>query len=289
VAVDTVPAILPELPPPKRLAGRRICLDPGHDWYWVIGASARDRAGAVPVHPTEGIPLTENVLNLVVAYRLAGLLEAEGASVCVTRNLDGFLQVEPYDYTGDGIVRPGGVAEEDVGERVQPRIDWANQFGAEILLSIHFNGSENPARSGTEAYYSDLSARADESFRLGASVLDRLLAALRAAGYEPTDRGVASDRYTQRTPAQRARLLAHNDATIRSHGVDPADCPQCDGLLPLGANPVSLHLGNYTAALIEVEYMTNPDVVEQLLLRPDVVDLVARGLADGILAYYGAT
>jgi hypothetical protein len=33
--------------------------------------------------------------------------------------------------------------------------------------------------------------------------------------------------------------------------------------------------------------MTNPDVVERLLLRPDVVDVVSRGLAQGILAFYG--
>jgi hypothetical protein len=41
------------------------------------------------------------------------------------------------------------------------------------------------------------------------------------------------------------------------------------------------------AALAEVEYMTNPDVVERLLLRPDVVDVAARGLALGIFAFYG--
>jgi N-acetylmuramoyl-L-alanine amidase len=238
------------------------------------------------VHPTEGIPLYEHVLNLIVAYRLAPLLEAEGAEVCVTRKPDGDLQIQPYDYTGDGLVRPGGVAEEDIGERVQPRIDWANAFGAELLLSIHFNGSDDPSASGTEVYLPDASPRLEDARRLGEAVMDSLIAGLADAGYVGHSRGVR-DQYPARSPEVRALLLNHYDAIIRSHGVDPADCPQCDGLLPLGNNPLALHLGNYVAALVEVEYMTNPDVVEALLLRPDVVDIVARSLARGILAYYG--
>jgi N-acetylmuramoyl-L-alanine amidase len=274
-------------PAPGRLAGRRICLDPGHEAYWIIGSAARDRTGAVPVHPTEQIPLLEHELNLKVAYRLAGVLEAEGAEVCVTRRADGPLQIAPYDYTGDGIVRPDAVSEVDVGERVQPRIDWANQFGAEMLLSIHFNGSEDSTRSGTEVYYSDTSPRAAESIRLGEAVMRSVLAELASVGYAGLDRGVAHDRYVRDSREVRSQLIGHYDAIIRSHGVDPANCPQCDGLLPLGNNPFSLHLGMYVAALAEVEYMTNPDVVERLLLRPDVVDVVSRGLAQGIFAFYG--
>ena len=279
---------LEDPPAPGRLTGRRICLDPGHESYWIIGTSARDRSGGIPEHPTEGIPLHEHLLNLKVAYRLATLLEAEGAAVCVTRTPDGDLQIQPYDYTGDGLVRPGGVAEEDVGERVQPRIDWANAFGAELLLSIHFNGNDDPSVSGTEVYLPDASPRLEKARRLGEAIMDAVIADLTAAGHSARSRGIM-DRYAARPPELRARLLRHYDAIIRSHGVDPADCPQCDGLLPLGNNPFALHLGNYVAALVEVEYMTNPDVVESLLLRPDVVDIVARALARGILAYYGYT
>jgi N-acetylmuramoyl-L-alanine amidase len=273
---------------PGRLAGRRICLDPGHEAYWIIGTAARDRNGAIPVHATEQIPLLEHALNLRVAYRLAGLLEAEGADVCVTRKPDGPLQIEPYDYTGDGLVRPDGVSKVDVGERVQPRIDWANRFGAQILLSIHFNGSEDSSVSGTEVYYSDTSPRAAEAVRLGSAVMSSLLTELASVGYAGQNRGVAHDRYERDPLDVRAELKQHYAAIIRSHRVDPDNCPQCDGLLPLGNNPFSLHLGAYTAALVEVEYMTNPAVVEQLLLRAGVVDVVSRGLANGILAFYGA-
>jgi N-acetylmuramoyl-L-alanine amidase len=241
----------------------------------------------VPTHPTEQIPLLEHLLNLKVAYRLAGLLETEGADVCVTRKVDGSLQIEPYDYTGDGQVRPDSVTKLDVGERVQPRIDWANQFGAEILLSIHFNGSVDSSLTGTEVYYSDTSPRAADASRLGSAVMSSLLAELASVGYAGHSRGVGSDRYPRDPQEVRAQLTRHYAAIIRSHGIEPDDCPQCDGLIPLGNNPFSLHLGTYTAALVEVEYMTNPDVVERLLLRPDVVDVVSRGLASGILAFYG--
>jgi N-acetylmuramoyl-L-alanine amidase len=281
------PATNSHPPAQGRLAGRRICLDPGHESYWIIGTAARDRNGAVPTHPTEQIPLLEHLLNLKVAYRLAGMLESEGADVCVTRKPDGPLQIEPYDYTGDGIVRPDRVSEVDVGERVQPRIDWANRFGADILLSIHFNGSEDSSRSGTEIYYSDTSPRAAEAVQLGSAVMRSLLAELASVGYAGQSRGVAHDRYARDPQEIRAQRIDHYAAIIRSHGVDPDNCPQCDGLLPLGNNPFSLNLGTYAAALVEVEYMTNADVVERLLLRPDVVDVVARGLAQGILTFYG--
>src|SRR5690242_6216188 len=111
------------------LEGHRICIDPGHDAYWAPGAVGRDRAGAVPVHPTDGVPLYEHELTLSVAYRLKALLEADGAAVCVTRrprDEGGGNQVEPSDYTGDGIVSRSDIA--DTPERTQPRIDWANDF-----------------------------------------------------------------------------------------------------------------------------------------------------------------
>ena len=98
--------------------GRRICIDPGHDAKWAPGAVGRNYAGVVPVHPTDGVPCTSTSSRLSVAYRLKALLEADGASVCVTqrpREEGGGNHVEPVDYTGDGLVRTSGV--EDTPER----------------------------------------------------------------------------------------------------------------------------------------------------------------------------
>src|SRR5919106_3013101 len=175
------------------LAGHRICLDPGHDSYWVTGASGRTSSGSVPRHPQAQIPLIEHELTLQVAYRLEALLESEGAQVCVTRRPaeeGGHLVIEPYDYTGDGRVRPASRTVEDVPELIQPRIDSANSFRAEILVSIHFNGSEDRRLRGTEVYHTDAGPAEAQGRRLARSLLSALTAEMRHAGHATVDRGV---------------------------------------------------------------------------------------------------
>lgn len=274
---------------PGKLAGRRICIDAGHDAHWVVGASGRTSGGTVPVHPTERIPLHEHELTLSVAYRMKELLEAEGAEVCVTRkprDEGGRLYIEPYDFNGDGRVRTAGVTASDGPERMQPRIDVANQFGAEILVSIHFNGIEDQRVRGSEVYYSDVPSTAEQGRRLAGLVLDGLLAELRAIGFAATDRGVLSDRYQRYTSAETAAMIAGNAAMVRANGHDPANCRDCLRLITLGNNPMSREMGRYVAVLVEVEFLSNPTVVETLLLRPDIFDVVAAGLANGVIRYF---
>jgi N-acetylmuramoyl-L-alanine amidase len=281
-------ALPPEAPGP--LAGRRVCIDPGHDGRWVPGATGRNQGGAVPLQPADRIPLHEHELTLSVAYRLKALLEAEGALVCVTRTPreeGGGLQVEPYDFTGDGRVRTAGQAVEDGPERTQPRIDWANAFGAEVLISIHFNGLSDPAVRGTEAYYTDAGARAADGRRLAAALVDGLLAEMAEAGYPGLRRGVFSDLYQRYSEEETRRLIANNQALIRANGADPAACRDCYRLLTLGNNPMSLHRGEYLGALVEVEFLSNPAVVEAFIARPDSLDIVARGLLRGTRTFFG--
>jgi N-acetylmuramoyl-L-alanine amidase len=272
--------------PAGALRGRRICIDPGHDAYWGVGAAGRDAGGEVPVHPTEGIPLVEHELTLRTAYRLASLLEQHGADVCVTRNQAGALQIEPYDFSGDGQVRPDGVALEDGPERTQPRIDWANRFGAEVLVSIHFNSLDDPSTRGTEVYYSDTGNRAEDGRRLAEHLLGGVLAEMQAAGYSAVGRGVLSDRYQRYPPDIQARFRANNAVTIARNGFDPADCLECQRIGVLGNNPMSLHPGDYVGALVEVEFLSNPAAVDEFLLRPDSLAIVAAGLEAGVLNYF---
>jgi N-acetylmuramoyl-L-alanine amidase len=280
-----------ESPAPTSLAGHRICLDPGHDSYWVAGASGRTSSGSVPRHPQAQIPLVEHELTLQVAYRLKSLLESEGAYVCVTRRPaeeGGYLAIEPYDYTGDGRVRPASRTVEDVPELIQPRIDLANSFRAEILVSIHFNGSEDQRLRGTEVYYTDAGPREAQGRELAQSLLSALTAEMRAAGHATLDRGVRSDRYQRYSQQETLRLFANNAAVIRANGHDPGDCPDCYRQLTLGNNPMSLHRGTYVGALVEVEFLSNPDVVEGFILRPDSLDVIAKGLLQGIKGYFEA-
>ncbi len=282
------PSTPPEPSTPARgpLFGRRICLDPGHDGVWAPGATGHTRSGAVPLHPTNHVPLYEHDLTLSVAERLQPLLEAEGASVCLTRKsreAGGGGQSEPYDYNGDGRVR--SFAVEDTPERTQPRIDWANGFGAELLVSIHFNGLDDPRARGTEVYYTDAGPTAEAGRRLAGSMMTGLLTELRAAGHAVQDRGLRSDAYQRYSPAELRRMIESHAAVIRANGQDPARCNDCYRLFTLGNNPMSLHPATYLGVMVEVEFLSNPDVVEGLILRLDLFDVIARGLLHGIEAY----
>ena len=83
-------------------------------------------------------------------------------------------------------------------------------------------------------------------------------------------------------------MLANNAGAIRANGYDAAECGDCYRLLTLGNNPMSIRMGRYLAVLVEVEFLSNPDVVESFLLRPDSLDLVASGLHQGLMSYFAA-
>jgi N-acetylmuramoyl-L-alanine amidase len=271
------------------LMGRRICIDPGHDAYWTIGASGYTRNRVVPRHPADQIPLHEHESTLSVSYRLKSLLEAEGALVCVTRTPreeGGGLQKTPYDFSGDGRVRTLGQAIEDVPEVIQPRIDWANDFGAEVLVSIHFNGAGDASLRGTEVYYSDTGPRQEEGHRLATRLLRALLDEMAGVGHGVVDRGVRSDKYQRYSAEETRRIFANNATTIRANGHDPANCGECYRLATTGNNPMSLQRGVYLAAIVEIDFLSNPDVVEGFIMRPDSFDVIARGLLAGLTRYF---
>ncbi len=253
--------VQPEDTPPGRLAGRRICLDPGHDLATVPGAAARDASGRVLFN--------EHEMTLAVGLRVRELLQEEGAEVCLTRDDAGDLQTLPYDFNGNGTTRRA----EDLAEWTQPRIDWMNQAGAEIVLSIHFNGHPNPGISGTEVYYSDTGPYLDNNWALAGNVLTHLLASIKAAGYGPVDRGLHSDAY--KTEYLRYAHLYGQSAA----------CSDCRRLFTLGNNPMSAAMGTWQAgALVEVLFFSNPQDVA-FLVRPDAVEVIAQGLTSGITAY----
>lgn len=248
-------------PPQGPLAGRRICLDPGHDLATVPGAAARDASGRIVYN--------EHDLTQQVALRARELLQAQGAEVCLTRTDEGDLQLLPYDFNGNGATRRA----EDIAEWTQPRIDWMNQAGAEIVLSIHFNGHPNPAISGSEVYYSDTGPYQGNNWYLSQSVLTHLLSAINAAGYDPINRGLHSDAY--KTDYLR---YAH------IYG-QPSNCADCKRLFTLGNNPMSANGGAWQAgALAEVLFFSNPSDVA-FLMRPDAVEVIAQGLTAGMIDY----
>lgn len=100
-----------------RLSGLKVCIDPGH------GGTESGALGP------SGI--TEAEINLAIAKKLQALLEAEGATVCMTR-----------------------VDDSDVS--LQERVDFARDNKVDLLISVHNNalpdGRDPLKEHGTSTY-----------------------------------------------------------------------------------------------------------------------------------------
>ena len=107
------------------MKGRKIAIDPGH------GGSDSGAIG-----PTG---IMEKSVTLRVSREVKRLLEAEGATVILTR-------------TGDTEVSSKGASATSV-EELQARCDVANEAKADIFLSIHADAFTNREVKGTTAYY----------------------------------------------------------------------------------------------------------------------------------------
>ncbi|WP_179393702.1 N-acetylmuramoyl-L-alanine amidase [Carboxydothermus ferrireducens] len=104
--------------PEPVLSGKKIVLDPGH------GGSDPGTIGKV-------YGIKEKDVNLDIALKLKGYLEALGAAVYMTRTGDTYLSL-------------------------QQRVDYANDLSADLFLSIHQNSVGSPAyysTNGTQVYY----------------------------------------------------------------------------------------------------------------------------------------
>src|SRR5215217_5144460 len=117
------------------LAGETVVLDPGHggsDWGAVNGT----------------YKIKEKDQNLAVAYRLKTLLKASGATVYMTRGGDPNNPMERIkkDDGDDAFPDDATLSNND-------RYTYANSTGADILVSIHMNGSSNPNQDYTTTLF----------------------------------------------------------------------------------------------------------------------------------------
>ncbi|SNU01816.1 N-acetylmuramoyl-L-alanine amidase [Ruaniaceae bacterium KH17] len=164
------PAPIPEPEPepePLTLEGFVIALDAGHNSQnaanpQVINALVPDGRGRMKACNTVGTMTAngyaEYEFTWDVVDRMRALLDAEGATVRLT-------------HEGDG-----------VGPCVDERGQFPQTHGADVMVSVHGNGSENPAQQGYFAILSEPplnEAQGQPSRALAAS----LMAALAAEGF----------------------------------------------------------------------------------------------------------
>jgi N-acetylmuramoyl-L-alanine amidase len=194
--------------------------------------------------------LIEKDVNLRVANRMAALLKETGLSVVQSRTGD--AQVNgTRDLTGDGKV--------NLSDDLQARVDAANAAGADLFVAVHFNGISDPGKKGTQTFYSEGRPFSGRSKALAELVQAGVIRAVKGAGYEPVDRGATAD----------SRVLGQN-----SH------------YYVLGPeSPIIKRASGMPGIIGEALFLTNPEDA-QALRHDKVVEAVARGYVDGILAYF---
>jgi len=156
--------------------GKTIYIDPGHGGI---------ETGAVHVGADGKVDLIERDVNLAIGLKLRALLQAAGFRVAMSRETNASPNTPPVDRNGDGRVNNR--------DEYQAVVDLANESGADLMVSIHNNGSTNKAISGTEVWFSPLRSFADKNLLLARLLQANLVASIRALGYNTIDRGIKDD------------------------------------------------------------------------------------------------
>jgi len=159
-------------PPTSGQAGKTVFIDPGHGGPdpGVVGIAA-------------GHQVAEKDATLAVATRLSDLLRADGYRVVLARTTDSSV-VKLASAELDG----GTMTADGVRHDLETRIACANAADASVLVSIHFDGFNDPSVGGTETFYDSQRPFAGSSKRLAQDLQAALV-----SGLGSTDRGVWTD------------------------------------------------------------------------------------------------
>jgi N-acetylmuramoyl-L-alanine amidase/LysM repeat protein len=218
-----------------------VVIDPGHGGTEI---------GAAHVFP-DNVALQEKNVNLKVALKTADILRKAGRQVQLTRTTDTQVNNPPKDVTGDG--------KMTLDDDLESRVDIANKAGAQLFLSIHFNGSGDPAQSGSEVYYNTKRPFSDKNKKFAQVVLDNLLATTKAAGFNMNNRGVKNDEFS-----------VGKGNSLYLLGPTDDDKPRA---------------AQMTGALVEGAFLTN-DQDASYLKQDKFLDALAQGYAQAIQQWF---
>lgn len=240
VAQTSLAGAAPTLTRALGLKIRRIVIDPGHGGH---------DTGAIG--PTG---LEEKSVVLDVGLRLRKLIERRmGCQVIMTRSTDTFIPLEE-------------------------RTAIANEYGADLFISIHANASHDESARGVEVYYlnftSDpealqIAARENSTSQESVYQLQSLIKKIALS----EKIGESSD-FAQIVDARLAARLDAAGDPQRDRGVRKAPF-----VVLIGANMPSI--------LAEISFVTNPHD-ERLMRTSAFRQQIAQGLFNGILRYAGS-
>jgi N-acetylmuramoyl-L-alanine amidase len=158
--------------PSSNRSASTIFLDPGHGGLdpGVVGSNG-------------GHPVLEKDVALAVATKLAALLHGDGFSVVMARTEDALVTKLS---SSDSVT--GALTSSAEHRDLVTRAACANAADASVLVSIHFNGFDDPAVGGSETFYDSARPFAVENKRLAQDLQSAVVASLGAS-----DRGVWTD------------------------------------------------------------------------------------------------
>lgn len=212
-----------------------IVIDPGH--------------GGKEVGATGPTGALEKELTLEISRKLRDLLASRGLRVILTRNEDVLLDLDQ-------------------------RTAIANQYKADLFLSVHLNAVPFQSARGAETYFLSLEAT-DERARLSAERENAEQPQPRAAGSD-LDLilwDLAQQRYLKES-SRFAELI--QDEMAAATGIERRGVKQAPFRVLLGAM--------MPAALVEVGFISNPDE-ESMLVNPEYQSEIAAALSQAVLRY----
>jgi N-acetylmuramoyl-L-alanine amidase len=158
--------------PSAASSNKTVFIDPGHGGLdpGVVGAAG-------------GQQVLEKDVTLAVATRLAALLQSDGYRVVMSRTQDSSVTKLSADDSVTGALTAAAEHRDLV-----TRAACANAASASALVSIHFDGFEDPTVAGTETFYDAARPFAAQNKQLATDLQSALVAALGTS-----DRGVWTD------------------------------------------------------------------------------------------------
>jgi N-acetylmuramoyl-L-alanine amidase len=236
--------------PTRGQPNRTIFLDPGHGGLdpGVVGTGAG------------GSQVLEKDATLAVATNLTVLLRGAGFRVVMARTAD--TTVTKLSATDSALGSMSASAEH---RDLVARAACANASGADVLLSIHFDGFDDRSVGGTETFYDPVRPFADASRRLAQDLQVALVAGLGEA-----DRGVWTD-------DQLAAPTLTASGSTYGHLIELG--PRSTGWVD---DPSTM-----PGALVEPLFVTNP-AEAHLASDPAGQQRIAEALKAGLLKYLSA-
>lgn len=237
-----------------------VCIDAGHGG-WDTGRvrEANSRAPAI----------VEKEINLGMAWMMKDRLEARGIGVVMTRPSGLAVNVFNEDVNGDGQTLQDSQQAGDRDE-LQARINVCNGAGADLLVSLHLNGFDDPAARGYEVIYTPAPFRdfGGRNADLSTFLYREIGAAYEEVGFETTPRGILPDTDLD---AEMHAYGSERHLVMTGPGVQNTD--------------YTIEPSQMPGAVIEPVFITNDDDASFIAL-PENQGLLVEAYVRGIVTYF---